>query len=194
MCEGTVTEVQYFSGIKDHFRALPVEIGTCDIDGCGRDPLGVVRAAEKRRDTAHRKAQRQGDAYLAYDEVRAVVDVDEHTSLEAAIRRARESGIRLAISTPCFEIWLLRHFQECSAALTSAIVQNKIHRYVPGYEKHLPEDFPYGEHGTARRRARTADPHHDSPNRKGRNPSTNAWLTIDAIAASGQRDAKSSRW
>lgn len=187
MCEGAVTEVQYFSGIRDHFRALPVVIGTCDIDGCGRDPLSVVREAEKRRDAAIGKARRHADAYLAYDEVWAVVDVDDHTSLEAAIRRARETGIHLAVSRPCFEIWLLWHFQEFPSGLTSAAARDKIDEHLPRYDKHLPESFPYGAYETARLRARKADPRHDSPNRKGSNPSTNVWLTIEAIAASGQR-------
>ncbi|GGL44417.1 RloB domain-containing protein [Planomonospora parontospora] len=85
-----------------------------------------------------------------------------------------------------FEIWLLWHFQDCSATLSSAVVQGKVGRHLPGYDKHLPKDFPYERYETARRRAQNTDPAHVSANRKGGNPSTNVWLTVEAIAESGR--------
>ena len=39
-------------------------------------------------------------------------DVDEHPGISDAKQMARASGIKLAISNPCFELWLLLHFRE----------------------------------------------------------------------------------
>ncbi|MGH3624474.1 MAG: RloB family protein, partial [Sciscionella sp.] len=45
--------------------------------------------------------------------------------------------VRLAISNPCFEYWLLLHFESCSAALSwcYAEVRKRLLRYVPEYDK-----------------------------------------------------------
>ncbi|MEU8279002.1 RloB family protein [Microbispora bryophytorum] len=186
ICEGVVTEVQYFNGVKDHFKAVPVDVGRCDVDGCGKDPLSVVKEAIRRRDKARSDARRQRDAFLAYDETWAVVDVDDHASLSEAIRAAHANGVKLLISRPCFEIWLLWHFQDCLAALTTRDVQRKLAARLPNYDKHLPAAFPYHDHLRAERRAQLADPDHMTPNRKGRNPSTNVWLLVTGIAQSGK--------
>ncbi|WP_240971070.1 MULTISPECIES: RloB family protein [unclassified Microbispora] len=188
ICEGVVTEVQYFNGVKDHFRAVPVEVGHCDVDGCGKDPLSVVREAIRRRDKARSAARRHRDAFLAYDEIWAVVDVDDHASLDEAIRVARDDGINLVISRPCFEIWLLWHYQDCPAALTAKEIQRKLATKLPNYDKHLSATFPYHDYLRAERRAKSADPDHSAPNRKGRNPSTNVWLVVNGIAQSGKRE------
>jgi hypothetical protein len=181
-----VTEVEYFEGIKDHFRAIPVVIGSCAVEGVGRDPLRVVHEAVKCRDRAAEAARRRGDAFLAYDEVWAVVDVDDHASLDQAIKEARDRDVKLVISFPCFEIWLLWHFQDCPAALSARAVHDKLSRHIPGYGKRLPGDFPYGRHVTARQRAERADPEHALPGRKGGNPSSNVWLVVEAISSSGK--------
>nr|SBO92551.1 hypothetical protein BN4615_P2065 [Nonomuraea gerenzanensis] len=38
-----------------------------------------------------------------------------HPNLKQAIRLAQEHGIRLAISNPCFELWLILHFEDQTA-------------------------------------------------------------------------------
>jgi len=46
-------------------------------------------------------------------ELWVVFDRDENTPQEvyAAFRLARQNGIRIAFSHPCFELWLLLHFK-----------------------------------------------------------------------------------
>lgn len=43
-----------------------------------------------------------------------------HPDLADAIRLAKDNAIRLAISNPCFELWLVLHLKDQSASLTSA--------------------------------------------------------------------------
>ena len=61
---------------------------------------------------AERVAKRQRDSYLAFDEVWCVHDVDDHPRLDEARIMARDNDISLAVSNPCFELWLLLHFRE----------------------------------------------------------------------------------
>jgi len=54
------------------------------------------------------------------DEFWCVFDVEwplNHPSLKEAIERARKNDIRLAVSNPCFELWLILHFQDQRAWL-----------------------------------------------------------------------------
>jgi RloB-like protein len=54
------------------------------------------------------------------DEFWCVFDVEwprNHPGLREAVRQARAKGIQLAISNPCFELWLILHFQNQGAWL-----------------------------------------------------------------------------
>lgn len=54
------------------------------------------------------------------DEVWCVFDVEwpqNHPGLLDAVELAQRGGVLLAISNPCFELWLVLHFQDCGAWL-----------------------------------------------------------------------------
>jgi hypothetical protein len=49
------------------------------------------------------------------DEFWCVFDVEwprNHPDLKDAVEQARQGGVELAISNPCFELWLILHFQD----------------------------------------------------------------------------------
>ncbi|MDP4501554.1 RloB family protein [Nonomuraea turcica] len=186
VCEGEVTEVEYFKGIRDYFRSLPVDIRNCKVVGLGRDPAKLVAYALSERDKKDREARAQRDANIAYDEVWCVVDVNEHKTLAQALITARRGHVNLAVSLPCFELWILYHFEDCVTACDHVRVGRKLRNHIKDYDKHLGRDFPFANHEVARERARRADPEHCEPNRKGRNPSTNAWLVVEVIRNSGK--------
>jgi RloB-like protein len=49
---------------------------------------------------------------------------------------ARRDDVTLAISNPCFEYWLLLHFESCSAGLSCySDVHRRLLRHVHGYDK-----------------------------------------------------------
>ncbi|WP_204002990.1 RloB family protein, partial [Micromonospora lutea] len=87
---GESTERTYFDALKREpwisaKVAVAVERGS---------PVDLVRDAYRR--------QRDND----YDEAWAVCDVDHYPPGEASAE-AQRSGVRLAWSNPCFEVWLL---------------------------------------------------------------------------------------
>ncbi|MEV5882453.1 RloB family protein [Streptomyces sp. NPDC052020] len=159
VAEGVKTEPQYFEGLASHLNAQAVHVISIKPIGTGRDPLSVVREADQRRS---REAQ-SGDAF---DSVWCVVDVDAHATLPAACKLASQKGLDIAVSSPCFEIWLLWHFEECTAWVTAHALAEKLKKYaISG--KILPSNFPYGKYVEAKLRAAKCDDiqvNHKPPN------------------------------
>jgi RloB-like protein len=107
VCEGTVTEPCYFTAIRHVERCL-IEL---QIEGGGAPKALVERAVALKRQAA-RDARREADDNLKYDEVWCVFDVDEHQLIHEAKEQAKANGVELAESNPCFELWVLLHFQD----------------------------------------------------------------------------------
>ncbi|MFJ7422093.1 RloB family protein [Streptomyces uncialis] len=187
-CEGECTEDQYFKGLRQELRSLPVTI--C-IGGDHGEPKSLVRSAIKHKERA---AESAADRHTPYDEVWCVVDVEaprQHPSLDEAIALARKAGVRIALSNPCFELWILLHLKEVSAYQTSAALQSALEREAEcGYtvqRKHLdyielrgPDS---GRHDLARERAQKLRSRGDAGHRA--NPWTNVDELVDLLRAAG---------
>jgi len=114
-CEGERTEPEYLTGLSRlrevrDVAAVDIRI---DRDSAGFSPLRLVRMAIEARDKNRRE---QGEI----DEFWCVFDVEwptNHTTLGDAVRLADKNGIHLAVSNPCFELWLVLHFADCDAWL-----------------------------------------------------------------------------
>ena len=106
VCGGKRTEPDYFRGLKSHLRNPAVQIRLKPKVGAPRD---LVEHARK-------IAPDGGDEF---DEVWCVVDSDEF-DLKQAVALAAKLNVRLAVSNPCFELWLLLHHQDCEAPLCDA--------------------------------------------------------------------------
>ncbi|CRK59914.1 hypothetical protein [Alloactinosynnema sp. L-07] len=126
-CEGENTEPEYFRGLKKYLRAIPVDIVTCDIKGIGCDPLKIVKEAE----IAWARDRRKNGAEC-YDAVWCVVDHDDHPSLRSAVEYAARAGIGVVVSTPCFEYWLLLHFDDHRAHVRQSEVTRSLRRHLRG--------------------------------------------------------------
>jgi hypothetical protein len=109
--EGSVTERQYFEGLREHAVIDPrrVRIEVIDAaDGTPSAPQHVMSRLDE-----FRRRHRLNDAL---DQLWLVIDTDHwsapnHLSnLDQVIQQARQKGFHTAVSNPCFEIWLLLHF------------------------------------------------------------------------------------
>ncbi len=61
------------------------------------------------------------------DECWCIFDVEwprNHPNLKSAVLLAQANGIRLAISNPCFEVWLILHHQELNRFDNTATVES----------------------------------------------------------------------
>jgi hypothetical protein len=119
---------------------------------------------------------------LAYDEVWCVLDVDEHPKLHEARQLANARGIELAISNPCFELWLLLHFRESPGAQHRHALQNMMKQFIVSYDKHLDFDLLSSGVVDATRLARRLADDAQEEGESGRNPTTGVYLLTDSIA------------
>ena len=109
--EGRETETNYFHGLKNKDEVSTV-FALIIKQGHGGSPEGVVRqAVEYKKREEHRDRERK--RINAYDEVWCLLDVESPDNLESltrAIALARDNGILICLSNPCFEVWFLLHF------------------------------------------------------------------------------------
>lgn len=171
--EGEKTEPDYFNGLARLIRKANVTVHSLSLKvvGVGDDPRRVVEEAIRR------KGSSSDDPF---DSVWAVVDVDQHATLNEAIAMASRAGVQVAVSNPCFEVWLLMHFENVRAHQSSKDLAGRLSKYgVAG--KRLPLAFPYHQRVAAQQRANTTYPEAAS-NSIGPNPSTAAHLVVEDIA------------
>jgi hypothetical protein len=159
-----------------HFLRSPlIEI---EIGGEHKDPKGLVELAKARRDQARRAAKRERDDSLLYDEVWCVFDVDRHTRLPDAIQQAAALSIDLAISNPCFELWLLIHFRDQWGYIDGDHAQSAVKRYMPGYDKTVDYLQISGKGAAAINRATTMERRATEGGDKIGNPTTGMWRLV----------------
>jgi hypothetical protein len=117
---------------------------------------------------------------MGSDEVWCVVDVDEF-DISEALTAAAKKGVNLAISNPCFEYWLLLHFELCTAPLARYDdVQRRLTKHVPRYDKTRLcfADFAPGvDDALQRARSRCGAPGEEHV----RNPSTGVWALVQQV-------------
>lgn len=165
VCGGVATEPAYFRGLKKDRRNPAVRVV---VEAKGVDPASLIRFAAQKRDM------------LGCDEVWCVVDVDEF-DVATAVAIARKMDVQLAISNPCFEYWLLLHFELCTAPLTRYDdARRKLVKHVPRYAKSglCFTDFAAGVDAAidrARTRCEVVGTEHTH------NPSTGVWALVLAV-------------
>jgi hypothetical protein len=116
-CEGERTEPEYLNALK----LLPSvrDVAAVDLRVQTRNGGSVPRSLVSLAVSARNRAI---DEEAEIDEFWCVFDVEwprNHPSLNEAMKEAEQNGIRIAVSNPCFELWLILHFQDYGAWLNS---------------------------------------------------------------------------
>jgi hypothetical protein len=183
VCEGQVTEPEYLDSFRLAYGANTVRVR---VESPGGDPKALVERAIALRDAADREALRARDMNLRYDEVWCVFDVDQHQRLDEARGAAELGKVHLAISNPCFELWLLLHFGEQTSHVTAKQTRDRLRRHLPGYHKHIRfEDVAEG-YEDAVSRARALERRQDDAGSPGGNPSTRMHRLTERIRQFGK--------
>jgi hypothetical protein len=186
VCEGAVTERQYFEAFQRWCKNPRVDI---DFEGPAGVPLTLVSRAKDLRDEANHKAARASDDFLRYDEVWCVFDVDEHPYVPEARAQATAAGLRLAMSNPCIELWLLLHFTDNPGMQDRKEIQARLRAHMPGVrDKHVDfEKLAAGCDDAYRRAERLARDARDRGDNVTGNPSTEVYLLTESIDEDGAR-------
>jgi hypothetical protein len=142
----------------------------------------VAQAAEMKKD-AERAAK--ADENLRYEEVWCVFDIDDHPQIDDAKQQASDNGIKLPFSNPCFELWVLLHFQDQRAHIGRAQLRAACRKHLPGYIKDLPIDKLSPQYDQAVGRAQNLDAWQQEQRRQDANPSTGVYKLTEAIPGFG---------
>lgn len=183
VCEGSVTERQYINAFRLAHGASTVRIR---VEAPGGDPRALVQRAIELRDQAAERAVRERDENIAFDEVWCVFDVDQHARLQEARGIAEEAGIQLAVSNPCFELWLILHFSDHGAHLSPRRATELLKRHLAGYEKHIRFEGLSPGYEDAVRRAEALDQRHAAAGTDGGNPSTGVYRLTERVRQFGK--------
>ncbi|ALC12948.1 RloB family protein [Sphingopyxis sp. 113P3] len=104
--EGKNTEPQYFQAVRRNLLGALVDLEVIDAAGV---PMTIAEKACERATTMRRGRGRRS-SFEEGDQVWAVFDRDEHPKVPEAIEKCHASSVQVAFSDPCFEVWLLLHF------------------------------------------------------------------------------------
>lgn len=153
--EGTVTEVQYLEGLLQHLRSTGTKVRAAGVRGLGKDPVKLIEAAKRGTEERDR-----------YDHVWVVLDVDEHAKLNEALIQSASADIPVVVSNPCFEVWLIWHYEAMAKFVTTKDIDQILQRLTQTV-KSIPSRFPFDQHAVASQRSGNA-----SHTKIGRNPSS----------------------
>lgn len=147
--EGSKTEPNYFREIRKAHRlhTANVEVQPCEL---GTAPVQVVNYARMlfENGDGRKKIQRH-----AFEKIYAVFDRDHHRSYYDALRLAEsfdgklKNDIKQTVtfkaiaSVPCFELWLLLHFEDIQAPLHRDDAIRRLKLHIPDYEKGACNSF-----------------------------------------------------
>jgi hypothetical protein len=180
VCEGSKTEPEYFRGLASHCKNPLVRIKICPEHGV---PLTLVEIAKQYKKDAEREAKRKRDVNLRINAVWCVFDVDDHPHLEEALTTARDNGIRIALSNPSFELWLLLHFRDDPGMKPRDQIQALLRSHVSEYDKSVEYGTYSAGHAEAVKRATRMHERAQLDGEDGRNPCTTVYLLTRCISA-----------
>lgn len=133
--EGEKTEPTYLDGVRRFYRR-PRNLWR--IEHGGGHPQAIVnKTNELMTEARHHRDE--------YDEVWWVFDVEDptpHPGLEEIVALASRNGYHCAISHPCFELWLVLHFRQQTASISTAAAERLVRDCGCGY---LDKDFSFDQ-------------------------------------------------
>ena len=148
--EGEKTEPNYFKEIRNKYRLNTAHVGI-EPSGYGTEPMQITQYAEDlfKQGDPHKKINPK-----AFEQVYIVFDRDDHKTYFDALSYIEildkkkllndlDEPVRFyaVASIPCFEFWLLLHFEELKHWVHRDEVYKKLKTYLPDYEKGKNDTF-----------------------------------------------------
>ncbi len=188
-CEGDKTEPDYLNGLRrlpEVRRNAAVKI---EIDTDHGVPLTLVKLA------AERKKRNDQVGSGAVDEYWCVFDVEwprNHPDLDQAVRLARQNDIKLAISNPCFEIWLLLHFKDHTRWTDTATAESESKKHDGRTGKRIDASVYLPKRAAAARRTAALATMHKKNNKRTPhdNPSSTMFALLNALGQEARGDER----
>jgi len=129
-CEGKKTEPSYFGALRAVCRHALIDIAP----ETGVPMTRAAAASRRARQLRRRAGSSARDTFEDNDEVWAVFDRDEHPNHDAAVALCARSGVRVARSNPCFEVWLILHRADYDKPDGRQVAQGYLRSLCPEYD------------------------------------------------------------
>ena len=179
--EGEKTEPGYLEAFKKIHVELFVKRSIFDlkiISGVGV-PMTIVNRAIQELENL------QGP-FSGNDSVWAMFDRDKHPEFEEAKTKARNKGVHLAVSNPCFEIWGIYHYRDWQGPMERHQCQNELEQLCPSYDKKcgktfVDKDAIKGKYSDAIKRAEKSLKSREDEGDPEGNPSTSVHYLMEEI-------------
>lgn len=179
--EGEVTEREYLTAVMKLRN-----IRSADIVIAPPPPTSPKQIVEKARKLKMEARKEDGyDAVWCIFDVEAKVNQNSRPGLAEAIQRAKANKIHIALSNPCFELWILLYEKQHTAAIYSNNVQDECSRLRLLEGKHVCNpDLLLNNCQIACHRAEGLDSMHHANgthNYEDQNPSSGVYKLMEAI-------------
>ena len=147
--EGSKTEPNYFREIRAAYRLHTANVEV-QPSGFGTAPIQVVRYAKEFFEGGDSQKYIQP---RAFERVYALFDRDNHDSYDDALALAKSLDgklnndarqpitFRAIASVPCFELWLLLHYEDIQAPINRDDVMRRLVQHITNYEKGMDSVF-----------------------------------------------------
>jgi hypothetical protein len=181
VCEDSKSVPDYLKAVRDD---LKLNIANIVIRGeeCGSAPISVIKYAKQ-----FMKEDR------GYDKVYCVIDQDQHPKFQETLQEAKDNKITAIISIPCFEYWLLLHFDYITKPFQAAqgshcqevikVLKNHWSNYEKGKDflkKHYSELLTKQNTAIQRAKQREMECQYEEL-LENKNPSTQMYLLIEYL-------------
>lgn len=179
--EGEVTEPEYVDQLKRLQHSFVVRVSS---EHGGPDkivPLAIDHKARMDRDS-----EAEGRPVGQRPVVWCMFDRDRHPDVDGWIAKAGAAGVRVCFSHPCFEFWMLLHYEDCGAPMAGRCAEpvRRLRAHVPDLGKRFSLHALSGRYRIARARAdRIARRHgRDGVVRPAHcDPRTDVWMFVDFL-------------
>ena len=182
VCEDHKSAPNYFEALKKEFRLSAASIQVVGSGGHTQPDQVVNQAVELKRNAAGTESGTE-----PFDEVWCVIDGDYGVKITNARTRADANGVKLAISTMCFEYWLLLHFEENGNPTTNcgAVERTLKRKHLRDYQKGSCDfrDIVKDVHVASERAERIRKPGIDRRERpENQNPCSEVYKLIESMS------------
>lgn len=185
--EGVKTEPEYFGAIEREYKHTRIEV-----EGVGGVARTVAEQAIEQANALRRGERRRShtSSYEEQDQVWAVFDRDNHPQFETAVAMCAARRVNIARSNPCFEVWLVLHFETYDRPTNSNGIQARLHELLPEYHHQQSPSPDFGalieQVEAAEHRAATQLTAREAEQRPFGNPSTTVGHLTRAIREAHQ--------
>ena len=134
VCEGERSEPSYIAGIRALCRPQLISIKV--VTGAGQTKK-VVEEAIRLKKEAKSRAKQLRDPFEEFDSVWCVIDVDNHLLLKEALVQARDNHLSVALSNPCYEVWVILHHRDHRKSTPRDALQRECKSEYAESDKHV---------------------------------------------------------